>query len=376
MRRAPPVAAATRDRVDDERGDADRRVDDAVDERAVGAVLEQPPHEVGEQRLVRADRRVDAAGAIELRLADDLVVDALAHSVQALELVLRVAGQRVDRRDRERVVGRELRIDRVRCREHRLRAGEIGDVGVHLAREDRVAGEAVDLRALDLAVPVRALDEPHHQAPPVLRARARRSSRSSAARASGRPGRRSPGRPSRRATARAASAREEVEREFEAVGLLGVDGEADVVALRELRERDERGASSRDTRSRCARAEARMQRRELHRDARAGDDAAPGRRAADRVDRGFVRGEVAPRVRGRHRRLAQHVVGERVAARLALARVGDRLVDRAAGDELPAQEPHREIDAPADQRLAALAQQRRQRLSRASPRCASRRSCR
>ena len=43
-----------------------RRVGDAIDERGVGAVLEQAPHEVGQQRLVRAHRRVDAAGPAEL----------------------------------------------------------------------------------------------------------------------------------------------------------------------------------------------------------------------------------------------------------------------------------------------------------------------
>ena len=96
---APPAAGCAgaarrrrrvgqRDRIRDELGDADRGIDDAVDERGVRAVLEQPPHEIGEQRLVRADRRIDAARAVELVRADDLVVEALAHAVQALELVL------------------------------------------------------------------------------------------------------------------------------------------------------------------------------------------------------------------------------------------------------------------------------------------------
>ena len=60
---APPPCSATRHGIGDERRDADRGIDDAVDERAVGAVLEQPPHEIREQRLVRADRRIDAAAA-------------------------------------------------------------------------------------------------------------------------------------------------------------------------------------------------------------------------------------------------------------------------------------------------------------------------
>src|SRR6185295_1471780 len=47
-------------------------------------------------------------------------------------------------------------------------AGKIGDVGVNLAGKDRIAVEAIDLSALDLAVPIGALDEPDHQ--PALRA--------------------------------------------------------------------------------------------------------------------------------------------------------------------------------------------------------------
>ena len=39
-----------------------------------------------------------------------------------------------------------------------------------LAREDRKALQPVDLGALDLAVPVGALDQPHHQPPPAAAA--------------------------------------------------------------------------------------------------------------------------------------------------------------------------------------------------------------
>jgi hypothetical protein len=131
-----------------------------------GPVFEQPPHGVREQRL-GAHRRVDPAAAIELGHADHLVVNALAHPVQALELVLRIAGQRVHRRDRERVVARELREERVRRGEHCLRAREIGDVGVSLAREHRVTRQAIHLRALDLGIPIRSLDQPQHQPPPM-----------------------------------------------------------------------------------------------------------------------------------------------------------------------------------------------------------------
>src|SRR5450631_1142284 len=113
--------------ISDELVDADRGVGNAIDERGVGSVFEETAHQISEQRLVRADRRVDAARAIELALrdrADDLVVEWLAHSVKALEFeLLRAvgfAGEMVDRRQGQCVVGGELRVDGVRRREQLL----------------------------------------------------------------------------------------------------------------------------------------------------------------------------------------------------------------------------------------------------------------
>ena len=84
-----------------------------IDERGVGAVLQQPAHEIGEQGLVGADRRIDAARPVELVRSDDLLVKRLAHTVQALEFVLAgikiLAGHRVEGGERQRVVGGELR---------------------------------------------------------------------------------------------------------------------------------------------------------------------------------------------------------------------------------------------------------------------------
>jgi hypothetical protein len=68
---------------------------------------------------VRADRGVDAAGTIELVRADDFFVEALAHAVQALELILADLELRprhgVERGEGQRVVGGELRKDHVGC---------------------------------------------------------------------------------------------------------------------------------------------------------------------------------------------------------------------------------------------------------------------
>ena len=81
------------------------------DKRRVGAVLEQPPHQIGEQVAVAADRRIGAAGDIRAILAE-LGVQRFAHAMQALELEAAfAAGQFKNGRDRQRIVGGELRKD-------------------------------------------------------------------------------------------------------------------------------------------------------------------------------------------------------------------------------------------------------------------------
>ncbi len=74
-------------RVGDQGAHGHALVDDAVDEAGVGAVLEQAAHQVRQQILVRADRRVDAAGHVQVLRADHLGVQVGAHAVQALVLV-------------------------------------------------------------------------------------------------------------------------------------------------------------------------------------------------------------------------------------------------------------------------------------------------
>ena len=85
--------------------------------------------------------------------------------MQALELEsFRATAPCEDRGRRHGVVRRELRkehrlLEKLRC------AGEIIGVGHRLAREDGIVGKPPLLRALDLEVPIGALDEPQHQAP-------------------------------------------------------------------------------------------------------------------------------------------------------------------------------------------------------------------
>ena len=68
-------------------------VHDLVHERAVSAVLQQAADEIGEQVVMRAHRRVDAA-AEPVRFAHCLV-QGLAHAVQALEFEVRAPARHV-----------------------------------------------------------------------------------------------------------------------------------------------------------------------------------------------------------------------------------------------------------------------------------------
>src|SRR3546814_2074159 len=69
-----------------------------------------------------ADRRIDAARQVHLVRPDDLLVERLAHAVQALELeVLPIVGCLEDPGDRVRVVGRKLRIEGLEIGQQALR---------------------------------------------------------------------------------------------------------------------------------------------------------------------------------------------------------------------------------------------------------------
>jgi hypothetical protein len=312
---------------------------------------------------MRADRRINAARAVELVVADDLFVERLAHAVQALEFVLsgRVIRPRESHHggERLRVVGGELRIDGVRRREQFSRAGQIGNIGVDLAGIDREIGHPVQLSAFDLAVPIGALDEPNHQAA----ARPPREIDQHVYDLS------APLSVGLNDEAEAVPAGEfgikrqrcqEIERQVEPLRFLGVDVEADIVGLRQHGE-PLHGGQKLVHHARLLRARiARMQRRQFDRDARPLIRPAPGRRPPDGVDRLLVIGVIARGVMRGRRRFAQHVVGIGKPLRLHLARGLQRLVDGAAGDELLAHQPHRHVGPGANDRLARSRDQPRQ----------------
>ena len=231
-----------------------------------------------------ADRRIDPARRAG-HVAQQRLVERLAHAVEALEFVAVDAARRLDHaRDGERIVGGDLRIEPRPRREQLAGAVHVAEVGHRLAREHRIVGEPALLGALDLGVPIGALDEAHHDAPPERLRRVRHPvdhrrralliglHREAEAVPAGERG----------IGERAA---DDVERQFEPVGLLGVDGEVEVVGLGGARELDHpRGQLGHDAVARY-RLVARMQRRELDRDAGPLRQRRRAGRGADRRDR-------------------------------------------------------------------------------------------
>ena len=343
---------------------------DAVHERGVGTVLQQAAHQVGQQRLMAAHGRIDAAGAGQLAFggrARHLRVQRLAHAVQTLEFVLAAVvaaahglGQVVDAGQGLRVVRGELGVDGIGRIQQLARAGQVAHVGIDLARIDRVAGLAAFLGALDLAVPVGALDQAHHQAAAAAAGQVHQvvqHLRAALLVGLDHKAYAVPALERRRGT----QGLQQVQRQLQPVGLLGVDVHADVVLLGQLGQlqhaRQQLGHHALVLRA----AVARVQGRQLDGDARPLEDAAPVGGRANRVDGLLVRLQIALCIGIGGGRFAQHVVAVAKALFFIGAAVGQRLGNVLARHELLAHQLHGAVHALADQRLAALADHARQR---------------
>jgi hypothetical protein len=336
----------------------DRRlvVGQPVDEGRVGPVLQQPAHQVGQQVLVAAHRRIDATRPVELVGPEHFPIERLAHAVQPLELVvLRLARHHRDGGQRMGVVGGELGIEHVAPRQHQFGAGEIGHVRADLAGEHRKAREPRFLGPLDLGVPIRPLDQPHRQL---------------AARHGGEFGQPLEHRIAALGIAldgepqpvpagevrRCGGRREDLQLQVEPVGLLGIDGEAEIGGFRGPCQFDEPRHQLVHQPALGLGLVARMDGRQLDRQRRPREDARARVQLAGLVrhhlQRLHVGGKVAVGVGHGHRRFAQHVEGEPVA--LGAHRLGDvqRLLDGAAEHKMLAHDAHGPAHGAAHHRLA------------------------
>ncbi len=104
-----------------------------MDERCIGAVLEQAPDEIRKQVFVGTHGRVSAHWTQARNVRSHRLEHELAHSVQALELVLGFRRSHFQHsRHGERIVGGELGVDHVIGSEQPLRAHQVAGVGCRL----------------------------------------------------------------------------------------------------------------------------------------------------------------------------------------------------------------------------------------------------
>ncbi|MNO71042.1 hypothetical protein D3C76_619450 [compost metagenome] len=278
--------------------------------------------------------------------------------MQALELVLArvivLTGNVVDGRQGVGVVGGELRVDGFWHGQQLAGAGDVGHVGVHLAGIDRVAFQAFDLGTLDLAVPVGAFYQADHQA--VAAALGQVDDVVDHVRAALLVGldNETDAVPASQLRLEA-QALEQIQRQLQAVGFFGVDVQADVVLLGQQGQRQQARVQLFHHALVLGAAVARVQCRQLDRDAWAFIDATAMRGLADRVDGLLVGRQVLLRVVLGQCGFAEHVVGVAEALGFELAGVGQGFGDGFAGHELLAHQAHGHVDALADHRLAALA---------------------
>ena len=153
-------------RIDDQLFDGHIVIPHSVDEGRVGSVFEQSAHEIGKQGFMRAHRRIDAARTIEPTCTNHIFIQRLAHAVQALKFIVAMgkflARQLIDCGHCLRVMRGELRKDMLTLSEQFARASDIANIGMNLAGEHRKVFQAINLSALDLGIPIGALDQPDH----------------------------------------------------------------------------------------------------------------------------------------------------------------------------------------------------------------------
>jgi hypothetical protein len=273
--------------------------------------------------------------------------------VQALQLEGGAARLRHlhDRGNAAGVVRGELRVDRRGMVEHRPGAGKVGDVGVVLVREHRVGGQAELLGALDLAVPVGALDQAHHEAQAVAAGDGGHGMHAVlGARLVGLDGETEAAPPGMAGLDVAGCGLDQLEREFEALAFLRVDRQVDVAARRVVDQQQQPRQQLVQHALALRRLVAGEQRRELD-----GDAVAPLRARrrpvlrrfdAGRVDGGDRRPvgvQIAARRRLAARTFAEHVEAVAQARRAATLRrrALERFADRLAEHELPPEQLER-----------------------------------
>lgn len=251
------------------------------------------------------------------------------------------------------VVGGELRVNQVRHRQQLFRAGKVGDVGIDLASVDRIAFEAFHLRAFDFAIPVGAFHQTDHQATAAAGGEVNQVINNKRTALLVGLNNKTDAVPAGQLWLETEFF-QQIEGDLQAIGLFGVDVDADIVLARQQGQRFQTRVKLFHHPVILRAAVARVQRGELNGDARPFINAAAVGGFADGVDRLLIRDHIGLSVGGGQRRFAEHIVGVAEPFFFQLAGVSQRFGDGFAGDELLAHQAHRHIHALADQRFAAL----------------------
>ena len=247
-------------------------------------------------------------------------------------------------------MGGELRVDSITAVQQAPGAGLVGQVRGRLAGENGVALVPLNLAQLDFGIPIGALHQAHrHSAPrpagkidqPVehlhgpLLVRLHGDAKAFPA-----------------VQLRVRECRlDQVQGQIQPIRLLGIKGEADVAGLGGHRQLLQARRQFVQRSPPVGEFIAGMERRKLHRNAWAGDRAAPGGGLADFADGVEVGLKVAVGIGHRACRLAQHVVGVGIALALLFAGAADGGVDGAPQNELPSHDAHGLGDGGAHHRL-------------------------
>ena len=285
-----------------------------------------------------ADGCVDAARDLR-QFGEQRCVKRLAHAVQPLKLEpFHAAGILDHAGDGERVVGGELRKNTRSCAEERSRASHVAEIGHGFAREHRVVGQSAFLRALDLGVPVRALDQADGQ--PAAERDGRLFDPADHRESAFLIGlHRKPESVPAAQRPIAEHGRDDVERQFQPVRFLGVDREGKLAGLGEAREFDHAWRQFRQHALARDGLEARMQRGELYRNSRPSGQGCVAGTRSDRRDRSRVGVEIFLGVGRVARAFAEHV--ERIAKIGVAAGARQSFVDGLAKHEVRTDQPHR-----------------------------------
>ena len=335
-------------------------VANAIDEGRVRTVFEQTTDQIGQQRFMRTNWRINASWTTQLRCTDYFVIKRLAHAMKALEFIragfeIR-ACQMIDRGKRLRIMCCKLREDHIAGAKQFASASNVGNVGMNLAGVNREIFKAINLRALDFGVPVSALDETNHDATIVASGKIDNEIKHKrAALAIGL---------HHEADAFPISqirifnqALQKVERQLQTVCFFSIDIEANIVLLGKGCERLHLWQKFAHDAFALSANITRMQRRKFDRNARTIINAAAGGSATNRVDRSFVVLVITFCVGSSRGSFTEHVVGITESAFFKRFCALQCFIDSFAGDELLTHHAHGHIHAATDNRLATTGDQ-------------------